>query len=188
MIRKNIELSNEIVKDFRRVRKQFITNSKPPKSTSSNSKPFKRGVTKSTPDYYARYQAKLKEGNFDLFSNRDLMYFFQDTARDNGVKYVEAEQKITMRNFKLLKQRGYTTKEIVTMIAFLFESEQDYLDKSRLSVGILLTKWCNTIYKDSQDWLNDKYVPRKRKKSTNTKVREWTGEKNTDSCTIGEWE
>lgn len=135
--------------------------------------------------YYASYKKKLEEGNLDKFSTRDMMYFFRDTANENGVKYVIANPKVSMRHFKLALERGYTKEEILSMIEFLFTSGQTYLDKNKLHTGILLTNWCNTIYQDTLLWLDDKFVPNKNKKFEN---REWLNSSvDNDDSNIGEW-
>ncbi len=136
---------------------------------------------------YEGYLAKLKANNLDSFSTRDIMYLFRDVASRNGVKYIISKPNVDMRNFKLAIERGYTIKEILLMIEFLFDSEQDYLGKSSLHPGILLTGWCNRIYSDSQLWLEDKYTPYKQTKSKKKVEREWTEEPSTDKAKIGEW-
>lgn len=143
-------------------------------------------------DQYGRYLKKLEDGDLEKFSTRDIMFHFRDVANRNGVKYVIGNAKIDMRNFKTALERGYTNEQILAMIEFLFESDQDYLDKTTLHPGILLTGWCNTIFHDSQLWLDDLYVPRSEKnKAKNTKrdvKREWVDNNPSTDCTIGEWD
>ena len=63
------------------------------------------------------------------------------------------------------------------MIEFLFTSGQQYLDVKRLTPGILATGWCNRIYNDSQDWLEDNFDPngfnKYNKKDKVKRNREW---------------
>lgn len=143
-------------------------------------------------DQYGRYLKKLEDGDLEKFSTRDIMFHFRDVANRNGVKYVIGNAKIDMRNFKTALERGYTNEQILAMIEFLFESDQDYLDKTTLHPGILLTGWCNTIFQDSQLWLDDLYVPRsERNKTKNSKrdvKREWVDNNPSTDCTIGEWD
>ncbi|MBO8161066.1 MAG: hypothetical protein H0Z24_05470 [Thermosipho sp. (in: Bacteria)] len=147
----------------------------------------KREKTRTKTSFYDKYKAKLENGNIDKFSTRDFMYFFRDTANSVGIKYVIANIKKDMRVYKLLKERGYTNEEIYNMIRFLFLSEQDYLDKKTLQPTILLSGWCNKIYQDSQDWVNNEYVPTKKKKFSQ---REWNKEVNNNDyeVSIGEWD
>ena len=70
---------------------------------------------------------------------------------------------------------NYDNREICGMIEFLYESDQDYLDKSRLSINILASSWINTIYADMKLWVDDKYIPRsvQTKKKKSATQREW---------------
>lgn len=186
-IKRNNDLTKDLVSDFNS-RRQLVKRINEKEAINNQrkiQKGYKRGST--TPikkSYYDSYKLKFERQEFDKFGTRDLMYFFSDTARANGVKYVEANQMVSMRQFKLCINRGYSPRDIMTMIAFLFESEQDYLDKRSITPNILVSTWCNTIFKDSQDWLNDEYVPRTKKKH---KTREWTGSKDESDTSIGEW-
>lgn len=141
---------------------------------------------KKTKQNYVAYKAKLERGDIESLSSKDILEFFKDTARDNDIKYVDSKPVISMRNFNLAKERGYSVEEILVMIEFLYESEQDYLDKRTLHPGILLTGWCNKIYTDSQMWLKDEYQTDIKKKHSS---REWSEEiPKEDSVEIGEWE
>ena len=75
------------------------------------------------------------------------------------------------------------------MIEFLYESDQDYLDKNRLSPNLLASQWVNTIYADMQLWVDDKYVPKSVQaiKKKSIKQREWNREeaKTNDDVNIG---
>lgn len=138
---------------------------------------------------YDKYLAKLDKGDIHKFSTRDIMFFFRDTANDNGVKYIIANPKIDMRNFRLALDRGYKTEDILAMIEFLFTSGQTYLDKRNLHPGILVTNWCNKIYQDTQLWLNDEFDPNK--KYTGSKpqpTREWQDTTKESKSSIGEWD
>ena len=70
---------------------------------------------------------------------------------------------------------NYSNQEICGMIEFLYESDQDYLDKNRLSPNLLASSWVNTIYADTKLWVEDKYIPRsvQSKAKKNVKQREW---------------
>ena len=70
---------------------------------------------------------------------------------------------------------NYSNREICGMIEFLYESDQDYLEKDRLSPNLLASQWVNTIYADMQLWVKDKYIPRsvQTKKKKSVKQREW---------------
>ena len=135
------------------------------------------------------YQAFLNKYNnieetIDTFGTRDLVYYFREVSMECEHKYVVSNIKKDMAIFKRL-QENYSSREICGMIEFLFRSEQDYLDKNRLSPNVLASSWVNTIYADTQLWLDDKYSPNSAKKSK--KQREWSESRNED-VEIGGWE
>ena len=141
--------------------------------------------TKAQATHYDKYLHKLHKGELSKFSTRDLMFYFRDIANENGVKYIIANPKVEMRNFKLALDRGYTTENILAMIEFLFTSGQKYLDKRSLHPGILLTNWCNTIYRDTELWLNDEYNPNRT--NSNKPNREWVDNDTDKKSNVGEW-
>ena len=136
---------------------------------------------------YEAYLKKYERGDLSKFSTRDIMFFFRDTANDNGAKYIIANGKVDMRNFKLAKDRGYSTEDILAMIEFLFTSGQKYLDVKTIHPGILLTGWCNKIYQDTQLWLEDKFDPNATFSKTKLN-REWTDNNTKIKSNVGEWE
>ena len=135
------------------------------------------------------YQSFLNKYNnieetIDTFGTRDLVYYFREVSMECEHKYVVSNIKKDMAIFKRL-QENYSSREICGMIEFLFRSEQDYLDKNRLSPNVLASSWVNTIYADTQLWLDDKYFPNSAKKSK--KQREWSESRNED-VEIGGWD
>ena len=123
------------------------------------------------------------ENTIDKLGTRDLVYYFREIAQEQGYKYVISNIKKDMAIMKRLRA-NFDNREICGMIEFLYESEQDYLDKSRLSPNILASQWVNTIYADMKLWVDDLYVPKKKEKH---KSREWTAPIEETSSTIGEW-
>lgn len=142
---------------------------------------------------YNQYLKKLENGDIEKFSTRDILFYFRDIATENGVKYIIANPKIDMKNFKTCLSRGYSVTDILSMIEFLFTSGQKYLDTRKLHPGILLTNWCNTIFSDTQLWLEDKYNPeapygKTSKAKQNLEQREWSqSESDNNESSIGAW-
>ena len=136
-------------------------------SSEAEQKPKKIGSSA-----YGRFLNKYYDLDecMDSFNAIDLAYYFRETASENGYTYTIANMKKDAHIFKVL-QETYDNREICGMIVFLYESEQNYLDKDRLSPNLLASSWINTIYADFNLWLEDKYVPRGKKKR---KTREWT--------------
>lgn len=125
------------------------------------------------------YDSFLKKySNFeemiDKLGTRDLVYYFREVASENGYNYMIANIKKDMAIMKRLRN-NYSNREICGMVEFLYESDQDYLDKTRLSPNLLASSWINTIYADMNLWVEDKYIPRsvQAKKKNNVKQREW---------------
>ena len=156
----------------------------PPKS----GKPKKQAKQNSSYSVFKEKYSKLSK-YIDDFSTKELLYLFRQVAEDSGHKYVIANYKKDMAIFKKLKN-NYTNREIWGMIDFLYNSEQDYLNKFRLSPNILVSSWCNTIYADSQLYIKGEFSAKpiksnKRKKQL--KKREWSGFSTDINSNIGEW-
>lgn len=118
----------------------------------------------------------------DDLGTRDLVYYFREIAQENGFKYVISNIKKDMAIMKRLRE-NYTNREICGMIEFLYESDQDYLEKDRLSPNLLASRWVNTVYADMQLWVDDKYIPRSSKKKIRKadSSREWDSEREEHS-------
>lgn len=157
---------------------------------NKGSRPKAPSINKAQSTQYEKYLNKLHKGDINKFSTRDIMFFFRDTANENGVKYIIANPKIDMRNFKVALDRGYTTEDILAMIEFLFTSKQTYLDINSVHPGILLTGWCNKIYSDTKLWLDDKFDPKTPYKDSHktTLNREWVDSNSEVKSKVGEWE
>ena len=165
---------------------------KPRKKVQQQEKPIEsRKVLNKPNDPYVICKTRLENGMFDKFNTRDILYFFVDVAKENGVKYIVSNYAKEQRTFKLLKERGYSVEEILTMIEFLFTSGQQYLDVNRLHPGILLTNWAKTIYADTKLWLDDKYEPYKKQsyasQSKPHQKREFTGDTSKETVKIDDW-
>lgn len=167
MIPKN---TKSLLSEFRMSRGQ--SEEAPPKPTEPRKK--KRQTSSSSPYeiFYRKYQSL--EDTIDNFGTRDLVYYFREIANEQGYKYTISNIKKDMAIMKRLRT-NYSNREICGMIEFLYESDQDYLEKDRLSPNLLASQWVNTIYADMQLWVKDKYIPRsvQTKKKKNIKQREW---------------
>lgn len=126
------------------------------------------------------------ENYIDSFGSRDLVYYFREIAQEQGIKYVIANIKKDMAIMKRLKE-NYSNREICGMIEFLFESEQDYLIKNKLSPNVLVSGWINTIYADMQLWVEDKYTPHHKEQQSKRKKsqHEWSSDVASNDTIIG---
>ena len=166
MIPKN---TKTILSEFRMSRGQY---EEAPKQTPTP--PTRKRNTSSTPyDSFIRKYSNLDE-TIDKLGTRDLVYYFREIAQENGYKYTISNAKKDMAIMKRLRE-NYSNREICGMIEFLYESDQDYLEKDRLSPNLLASSWVNTIYADMQLWVEDKYIPRsvQTKKKNSIKSKEW---------------
>lgn len=171
-----------VISEFRKSRGQFEE-----KPTNNEVRTKKKNTTASFYDVFLKKYNDL-ENSIDTLGTRDLVYYFREVAEEQGYKYVVSNIKKDMAIMKRLKT-DYSNREICGMIEFLYESDQNYLDKNRLSPNILASRWVNTIYADMKLWVDDLYVPRntqaKKKKSISN--REWDKEvaQTKDNVNIG---
>lgn len=177
--------SKDLLNDFKSFRR---TTQEPLQEVKKSSKPKKnnhvppknqRGNSNSP---YNAFLDKIRnlEETIDTFGTRDLVYYFREIAERNGHKYVVSNIKKDMAIFKRL-QESYEKREICGMIEFLYESDQDYIDKDRISPNLLASSWVNTIYADMNLWVDDKYTPSSKKLKPKAEKGEWktTTEKGT---------
>ena len=162
--------TKSFLKEFRKTRGQ---SEEAPKQTSTLPIRERRNASSSPYETFLRKYHNL-EDTIDKFGTRDLVYYFREIAKEKGYKYTISNIKKDMAIMKRLKS-NYNNREICGMIEFLYESDQDYLDKDRLSPNLLASQWVNTIYADMQLWVDDKYIPRsvQARKKNNIKQREW---------------
>lgn len=138
---------------------------------------------------YLRFKMKLRQEKVDSFSSRDLVYYFREVSIEARKKYSIANFRKDMHIMKVL-QKDYTNAEIVLMIDFLFSEDNDYLNFP--TINVMASQWRNTIYQDSQDWAEDKYVPHKKRgkkkiaRQSQIEEREYKKSDEND-ISIGEW-
>ena len=169
----------EHTSDTKRVGGRTLNTKKPKKGRPSPTEPYQVFLYK-----YERLEEYL-----DKLSTRELLYYFREKAQENGYKYVITNIKRDMAVIKKAKEH-YDNKDICAMIEFLYTSDQDYLDKERLSPNLLVSGWVNSIYYDTQKWLDDEYVPNS-KKPKHTNRREWQEHLPSEDkakTKIGEWD
>lgn len=175
----------DLLKAFRETRKQVQSLSDTLKPVGVHSK--SNNGSKDYGEYFQSKYANL-ETWIDKFNAKDLVYFFIEKAKEAGVKYVVPNMAKECGIFKNFLKK-YSSREICLMIEFVFNSNQNYLDKSTFSPSLLVSGWCNTIYHDSLLWVDDKFVPTDKRNSKPTKTsREWNKEVTVEKASIGAWE
>ena len=149
-------MKNDILAEFKSMQNLMSSSvdlSKPKKKKPVTQKEVKvesRKVLNKPNEPYVIYRTRLENGMFVKFTTKDMLYFFIDVARENGVNYIVSNYAKELRQFKLCVERGYSVEDILAMIEFLFTSGQPYLDVNRLHPGILLTNCAKTIYADTK--------------------------------------
>lgn len=181
MIR-NTSKTKDLLDSFRAMRNQVTVEPKESTKKSKGKSPVNNKPKNQTA--YERFLIKYNdlENTIDTFKPIDLLYFFREKAGEADVRYVISNQARDCGVFKILLNR-YDPDEICLMIEFLFLSEQDYLDKTRLQPTVLSSRWCNTIYQDSLLWVEDKYTNKKKY----TKFEREFNSQNNDTTQLGGW-
>ncbi len=129
------------------------------------------------------------EETIDTFTPLELLYLIRETAGERDYKYVITNVPKDLHMMKILCDR-YSSREIWNMIDFLYNSDQDYLDKSKIGPNILISCWCNTIYPDSQRYIKGEYssrINKQTKRALQLKKREWSSSEKTDKKKVGDW-
>lgn len=168
---------------FRESRNQCLLGTESSKKTANKKAVTRRGHKTKYEIFLSKYEDL--ENTIDSFNSQDLLFLFREKAEESGYKYVIPNIQRDLGVIKTALNKGYTPRDLGIMIEFIFCSNQNYIDKSRVSPTILSSQWCNTLYRDSQLWIDDKYVPKKSKSAKTT--REWNGSKDTEDIKVGEW-
>lgn len=172
-------IKRQLMDEFRSSRGQST-------EVSKISTPPSRSRRQRTPYDSFLYKYNNLEECIDTFGTRDIVYYFRETAQNSGYKYTIANIQKDMAIAKRLKNQ-YSIREICGMIEFLYNSDQDYLDKAHLSMNVLASRWVNTIYADMMLWVDDKYIPRSVQDSSkrNHSQHEWSDSAASDETKIG---
>lgn len=178
-------VDQDLIAEIRRSRGQ---STQP--SVKEEPKDKKKNSTNKQSDAYEVFLRKyhnLDQKIIEGLNTRDILYYFREVAKEEGYKYVISNFQKDMAIIKRMRS-NYSIHEVLAIIEFVFRSDQDYLDKSTLSPGIISSSWCNTLHTDSQLWLDDKYIPKsKKKKKLKLSKHEWTESIDVEESGVGEW-
>ena len=139
--------------------REYTPATPPPKNITIKKKPENQK---------SRFEKKLKEEEFDQFTSVDWLFYFKFKASQYDINYKESVPKDKTILTKLARE--LTFLEIKVAIDFLFDSDQDILDKKTIGIWALSGGWLNTIYQNSQLWIEGNYLP----KNSPPRRREWT--------------
>ena len=179
------KVAGSTLDDFRLMRQQSTTSFNPESSSKKRGVVNGHHLNKSEPNYTELMRHKMEDINnyIEDFTPFDLVTFFKVKAEDSNSRYVISNGRDCGAMKKL--QKNFSNEEICLMVEFMFESDQNYLDKKTLQPTVLISGWQTTIFNDSQLWFNDEYTPKKKTKKEKPK-REWSGD-NKNTAKIGEW-
>ena len=150
-------------------------------------KPQKKNTGRTQYDVFL-HKCEDFDNNVEKFNAVDLVFYLRKVAEEHGHKIYIANMAKEASLMKKLKAQ-YENVEICAMIEFLYDSDQDYLEKPRITVGTLCSRWATTIHEDAMLWVNDQYTPRSKRKNKVNKSSlrgEWDYD-NTKKTKIGEW-
>lgn len=181
--------TQSLVSAFRASRNQILSSGDfTPPCKSPDKKPRKPKSGDKEESTYDQFLKKYRNIDKCLedFTPLDLVYYFRETARDIGNNYIISNFS---RDISLMKKtlKHLSVEQVCLVIEFLFQSEQNYLDKKRVAPTILVSNWINTLTQDSQLWLEDNYEPSTKPKS-NKVEREWQDTEQSSKCAIGKWD
>ena len=141
---------------------------------------------------YEKFLKKCEdfENNAPKFNAVDLVFYMRKVSEECGHGIYISNMARDASLMKKLKTQ-YGSVDVCAMIEFLYHSEQDYLEKNRITVSTLCSRWATTIHEDTMLWVEDKYTPRKNKSGAKKKLKgEWDGDAPTEDnrkTKIGEW-
>lgn len=179
------KVKDDILDDFRLMRQQVPVSHNPQSSKSG------RKFSEKEPEYTKHMREKIDNMTspevLESFTPFDFMVFFKVKSEEVNSRYVPSQG----RDLGALKrlQKHFTNEEIAVMIEFLFDSDQNYLDKLTIRPTVLISGWQTTIFNDSQLWLDDKYFPKPKYTKKEKPKREFKEKITEDNnAKIGEWD
>lgn len=119
----------------------------------------------------ARFMQKLADELFSQFDHKDWFQYFVHKAQEQNVKYLTRNYA---KEYAIIKSimGEMTWRELKDMIDFVFDSNQDMVEKRTVGLWILSKGWINSVYQNTLLWKEGKYKP----KTAPKRNREWQPE------------
>lgn len=186
-------LANEFEEEIRKVRHQTLT------TKNHKLKTLKESTNKREKAKRKREKARdilvIKLDNYEEeipnFTTDDIIHYFAYLYEETNKRpyYISWARD---RTHVVRLREAFDNLSICLMIEFLFNSDQTYLNKRDVAIGVLSSGWSNTVLADSELWVNDEYDDSKRfnrnKKKTVKRENDWvTNESSSPTTKIGEW-
>lgn len=135
--------------------------------TNSGKKP----TGKANDNNKERFLRKLEDELYSQFDYKDWFQYFVHKASLQGVRYITRNYA---KEYAIIKSilNEMTWVELKNMIDFVFESDQDIVEKRTVGIWILSKGWINSIYQNMTLWMEGTYKP----KTAPKRNREWQPE------------
>lgn len=119
----------------------------------------------------SRFMMKLEDELYSEFDYKDWFQYFVHKADTHGIRYITRNYAKEYAIIKsILNEMSWT--ELKDMIDFVFDSNQDIVEKRTVGLWILSKGWINSIYQNTILWKEGKYKP----KTAPKRNREWQPE------------
>jgi hypothetical protein len=152
------------------------TRRKPVKSSSKKTQSKETAMQNNK----TRFLAKLEEEAFAEMDEKDWFQYFVHKANEKGVRYITRNYA---KEYAIIKSilNELSWLDVKNMIDFVFESNQDIVDKRTVGLWVLSKGWINSIFQSTQLWIAGQYKP----KSAPLHNREWVAEASSKSSGTG---
>jgi len=118
-----------------------------------------------------RFDAKLENEAFNEFDHKDWFQYFLMKCNEQGIKYLVRNYA---KDYAVIKSimNELSPSMIKNMMDFLFDSDQDMIDKRTIGIWALSKGWINSVYQNTLLWIDGDYTPKRGAKRN----REWTSQ------------
>lgn len=154
------------------------------KETREHIKAYELAV-KTGGDKNSGYSYRRENQLYDAFTTQDIVLYFRDKANESGHHYMVSLEKDRGIIARLKNELGFTSRELVDIIDFMFE-ECNYITNP--TINVLGSRWINTLSVDAKNWKLGTYTPSDTRNNTEklTEERNYNA-KEEHKVTIGEW-
>lgn len=151
-----------------------------PTTRMANKTKPKQEKGKANENNKARFLLKLEAEQYNEFDYKDWFQYFVHKAQSQGVRYITRNYAKEYAIIKsILNEMSWV--DLKNMIDFVFDSPQDIVDKRTVGLWVLSKGWINSIFQNTQLWINGKYKP----KSAPLHNREWVAEASSKKSGTG---
>jgi hypothetical protein len=127
-----------------------------------------------------KFLTKLEEELFPEMDEKDWFQYFVHKAQQHGIRYITRNYA---KEYAIIKSilNELSWVDLKNMIDFVFDSNQDIVDKRTVGLWVISKGWINSIYQSTQLWIAGQYKP----KSAPSHNREWVAEASSKKSGTG---